>query len=144
MGGRKSGRARRRHSRGEFLPRACPFSLAPTTSKRLLRRLALLKSNRDTGTEKDKTKQKQRKLPYKMMSVLFCLLRGICLLLSNMKTEYYVNDYMMTCCKGLLRTYSKMSPITAATLQSERCMKNWIECNPHITRISYFVFLCHA
>lgn len=78
------------------------------------------------------------------MSVLFCLLRGICLLLSNMKTEYYVNDYMMTCCKGLLRTYSKMSPITAATLQSERCMKNWIECNPHITRISYFVFLCHA
>ena len=47
MGTRKNGRARRRHARGEVapsplacLPRAHPFSLSPTTSKRLLRRLA--------------------------------------------------------------------------------------------------------
>ena len=35
MGTRKNGRARRRHA---CLPRARPFSLSPTTSKRLLRR----------------------------------------------------------------------------------------------------------
>ena len=46
VGRRKHGRARRRHARGEeassplaCLPRARPFSLSPTTSKRLLRRL---------------------------------------------------------------------------------------------------------
>ena len=40
---RKNGHARRRHAREEpraCLPRAHPFSLSPTTSKRLLRRLA--------------------------------------------------------------------------------------------------------
>ena len=42
---RKNGRARRRHASGEVaplvcLPRARPFSLSPTTSKRLLRRLS--------------------------------------------------------------------------------------------------------
>ena len=36
MGTRKNGRARRRHT---CLPRGPPFSLSPTTSKRLLRRL---------------------------------------------------------------------------------------------------------
>ena len=41
VGTRKNGRARRRHARRHAcLPRACPFSLSPTTSKRLLRRLA--------------------------------------------------------------------------------------------------------
>ena len=49
----------------------------------------LLKSKRDTGTEKNK----QRKIPFKMMSVLFCLLR-VHLLLSNLNTVYHVNDYM--------------------------------------------------
>ena len=39
MGTRKNGRARRRHA---CLPRARPFSLSPTTSKRLLRRLTLV------------------------------------------------------------------------------------------------------
>ena len=46
VGTRKSGRARRRHARGEVapsplacLPRARPFSISPTTPKRLLRRL---------------------------------------------------------------------------------------------------------
>ena len=49
VGTRKNGRAKRRHARGEgapsplaCLPRARPFSLSPTTSKRLLRRLAQL------------------------------------------------------------------------------------------------------
>ena len=49
VGTRKNGRARRRHARGEgassplaCLPRARPFSLSPTTFKRLLRRLAQL------------------------------------------------------------------------------------------------------
>ena len=55
VGTRKNGRARRRHARGEgegererassplaCLPRGRPFSLSPTTSKRLLRRLAQL------------------------------------------------------------------------------------------------------
>ena len=36
VGTRKNGRARRRHT---CLPRARPFALSPTTSKRLLRRL---------------------------------------------------------------------------------------------------------
>ena len=45
VGTRKNGRARRRHASGEVaplacLPRACSFSLSPTTSKRLLRRLS--------------------------------------------------------------------------------------------------------
>ena len=39
VGTRKIGRARRRHA---CLPRAPPFSLSPTASKRLLRRLVLL------------------------------------------------------------------------------------------------------
>ena len=46
VGTRKNGRARRRHARGEVapspfacLPQARPFSLSPTTSKRLLCRL---------------------------------------------------------------------------------------------------------
>ena len=46
VGTRKNGHARRRHARGEVapsplacFPRACPFSLSPTTSERLLRRL---------------------------------------------------------------------------------------------------------
>ena len=38
VGTRKKGRARRRHA---CLPRARPFSLTPTTSKRLLRRLII-------------------------------------------------------------------------------------------------------
>ena len=38
VGTRKNGRARRRHA-SACLPRARPFSLSPTTSKRLLRRL---------------------------------------------------------------------------------------------------------
>ena len=57
---------------------------------------ALLKSKRDTGTEKTKTnkqKKKERKIPFKMMSVLFCPLR-VHLLLSNLNTVYHVNDYM--------------------------------------------------
>ena len=48
VGTRKNRRARRRHARGEVapsplacLPRAHPFSLSPTTSKRLLRRLSI-------------------------------------------------------------------------------------------------------
>ena len=50
VGTRKNARDRRRHARGEgaitpqsplaCLPRARPFSLSPTTSKRLLRRLS--------------------------------------------------------------------------------------------------------
>ena len=40
---RKNARERRRHARGEgaCLPRARPFSLSPTTSKRLLRMLRI-------------------------------------------------------------------------------------------------------
>ena len=46
VGTRKNGRARRRHARGvnsllACLPRARPFSLSLTTSKRLLRRLLM-------------------------------------------------------------------------------------------------------
>ena len=45
VGKRKNGRARRRHARGEgaCLPQARPFSLSPTTSKHLLRRLSIPK-----------------------------------------------------------------------------------------------------
>ena len=41
VGKRKNGRARRRHAMGEgaCLPQARPFSLSPTTSKHLLRKL---------------------------------------------------------------------------------------------------------
>ena len=43
VGTRKSARARRRHARGKgaCLPRARPFSLSPTTSKRLQRLLRI-------------------------------------------------------------------------------------------------------
>ena len=40
-----------------------------------------------------KKTNKQTKTPFKMMSVLFCLLR-VHLLLSNLITVYHVNDYM--------------------------------------------------
>ena len=54
----------------------------------------LLKRKRDTGTEKkNKQTKKQTEIPFKMMSVLFCLLR-VHLLLSNLNTVYHVNDYM--------------------------------------------------
>ena len=42
---------------------------------------------------KNKQTKKQTKIPFKMMSVLFCLLR-VHLLLSKLKTVYHVNDYM--------------------------------------------------
>ena len=47
VGKRKNGRARRRHARGEgaCLPQGRPFSLSPTTSKHLLRRLWIPKKS---------------------------------------------------------------------------------------------------
>ena len=52
MGARKNGCVKRRHARGEgalsllaCLPLACSFSLAPTTCKRLLRRLERIRLN---------------------------------------------------------------------------------------------------
>ena len=108
---------------------------------------ALLKSKRDTGTEKTKTNKKKNKERYHLKWCQSFFVFFECISCSPTWTQCttWMIICLMTSCKleGLLHTCSQMSLTTAAALQSERCMKN-IVCNTHITRTTYFVFLCHA